>query len=172
MFESLRTRSCVKPRTNRRPTLLFRSTLLSLVICLSVACAPRHATGVQCPAIEMSAVADTQTDSTKVVTLDDTTPILVSRSPLVTTADITGATASQTNGAWILYVTVTDDAAERVHEFTEQHVGAELALAVDGKVHGTPLIAAAINGDRYQIDGLDRAGAEQAATAISSGCHR
>jgi len=120
----------------------------------------------------MSAVVDTQTDSSKSVTLSDTTTILISRTPLVVTDDITGATASQTDDQWILNFTVTEDAAKRVHDFTKQHVGRSLALVVDGKVHGTPRIAGAIIGNRYQIDGLNRADAERLATAISNGCRR
>jgi preprotein translocase subunit SecD len=120
----------------------------------------------------MSAVADTKTDSSKTVTLDDTTTILMSRTPLVTTRDITGATASQTDDQWILSFTVTDDAAKRVRDFTEQHVGRNLALVVDGKVHGTPRIASAIVGNSYRIGGFNRADAERMATAISNGCRR
>jgi len=120
----------------------------------------------------MSAVADTQTDSTKTVTLNDTRTILMSRTPLVATGDITGATASQTEGQWVLNFTVTDDAAKRVHEFTKEHVGGSLALVVDGKVHGTPRIADAIISNRYRIDGFNRADAERLATAISNDCRR
>jgi len=117
----------------------------------------------------MSAVADTQTDSTKTVALNDTTTILMSRTPLVATGDITGATASQSGDQWVVNFTVTDDAAKRVHEYTKQHVGRNLALVVDGKVHGTPRIADAITGG-YRIDGFNRADAERLAAAISNGC--
>jgi preprotein translocase subunit SecD len=172
MYESFRGRSCGSLRMDRKPRLVFDHTLLSLMICLCLACTTRHETGAACPAIEMSAVADTQTDSTKTVTLNDTTRILMSRTPLVATGDITGATASETEGQWVLNFTVTDDAAKRVHEFSEQHVGRNLALVVDGKVHGTPRIAAAIIGNGYRIDGLNRADAERLAAAISNGCRR
>jgi preprotein translocase subunit SecD len=146
---------------------------LSLMIGLCLACATTgREAGAPCPAIEMSEVADTQTDSTKTVTLNDTTTILMSRTPLVATGDITAATASQTDDQWILNFTVTDDAAKRVHDFTKQHVGRSLALVVDGKVHGTPRIAAAVIGNRYQIEGFDRAGAERVSSAISNGCRR
>ena len=118
----------------------------------------------------MSVVADTQTDSTKTVTLNDTATILMSRTPLVATGDITDATASLTGDQWVLNFTVTDDAAKRVHDFTKQHVGRNLALVVDGKVHGTPRIAAAIIGNKYQIEGFNRSDAERMATAISNGC--
>jgi len=120
----------------------------------------------------MSAVANTRTDSAKTVTLNDTTTILISRTPLVATGDITSAGASQTGDQWVVNFTVTDDAAKRVHDFTQQHVGRNLALVVDGKAHGTPRIASAVVGNSYRIDGLNRADAERLATAISNGCRR
>ena len=173
MYESFRRRPCVTPRMDRKPPFVIVRTLLSLMICLCLACATTgHEAGAPCPAIEMSEVADTQTDSTKTVTLNDTTTILMSRTPLVATGDITAATASQTDDQWILNFTVTDDAAKRVHDFTKQHVGRSLALVVDGKVHGTPRIAAAVIGNRYQIEGFNRADAERLATALSNGCRR
>jgi preprotein translocase subunit SecD len=173
MYESFRRRSCVTPRMDRKPPFVIVHTLLSLMVCLCLACATTgHEAGAPCPAIEMSEVADTQTDSTKTVTVNDTTTILMSRTPLVATGDITGATASLTEDQWVLNFTVTDDAAKRVHEFSKQHVGRNLALVVDGKVHGTPRIAAAIIGNRYRIEGFNRSDAERMATAISNGCRR
>ena len=171
MYESFGRRSCVSPSMDRKSPFAIVHTLLSLMICLCLACATRHEAGASCPAIEMSVVADTQADSTKTVTLNDTTTILISRTPLVATGDITGATASQTEDQWGLNFTVTDDAAKRVHEFSKQNVGRNLALVVDGKVHGTPRIASAII-DGYRIDGFNRADAERLATAISNRCRR
>ena len=172
MYESFRRRSCMSPRMGRKPRVVIVHTLLPLMICLCLACATRREAGAPCPDIEMSAVVDTQTDSSKTVTLNDTTTILMSRTPLVATGDITGATASQTEDEWVLSFTVTDDAAKRVHEFSKQHVGRNLALVVDGKVHGTPRIAAAISGNKYRIGGFNRADAERMATAMSNGCRR
>jgi preprotein translocase subunit SecD len=158
---------------DRKSPFAIVHTLLSLMMCLCLACATTgHEAGAPCPVIEMSAVTDTPTDSSKTVTLNDTTTILMSRTPLVTTSDITGATATQADGEWTLNFTVTDDAAKRVHDFTQQHVGRNLALVVDGKVRGTPRIAAAVIGNRYQIEGFNRADAERLATAISNGCRR
>ena len=173
MYKLFHRRSCVSPRMDRNRPFAIVHTLLSLMISLCLACATRHEVGAPCPAIEMSVVADTPTDSTKAaVMLNDTTTILISRIPLVTTDDITAATASQTENQWVLNVTVTDDAAKRVQEFTKQHVGRNLALVVDGNVHGTPRIASAIIGNKYQIEGFNRADAERAATAIGNGCRR
>ena len=172
MYESFRRRSCVSPRMDRKPPFAIVHILLSLMICLCLACATRHEAGASCPAIEMSVVADAQTDSTKSVTLNDTMTILLSRTPLVATRDITGATASQTGDQWVLNFTVTDAAAKRVHEVSKQNVGSNLALAVDGKVYGTPRIAGPITGNGYRIEGFNRADAERTATAISNGCRR
>ena len=172
MYESFRRRSCVNSRMDRKSPFAIAHTLLSLMMCLCLACAARHEAGAPCPAIEMSAVTDTPTDSSKTVALNNTTTILISRTPLVATSDITGATASPADGEWSFNFTVTNDAAKRVHEFTQQHVGRNLALVVDGKVRGTPRIADAITGNGYRIDGLNRADAERLATAISNGCRR
>lgn len=172
MYDSFRGRSCVSPRMDRKPPFGLVRTMLSLMICLSLACSTRHESGAACPAIEMSAVADTRTDSTKAVALNDTTTILISRIPLVAAGDITGATASQSQDEWIVNFTVTDDAAKRVHEFSKQHVGRNLALVVDGKVHGTPRIAGAIIGNTFRIDGFNRSDAEHLATAIGNDCRR
>src|ERR1051325_1998371 len=107
MYESFRRRSCVSSRMDRKPPFVIIHTLLSLMICLCFACATRHDASAPCPAIEMSAMTDTQTDSSKTVTLNDTTTILMSRTPLVATGDITGATASQADDQWIINFTVT-----------------------------------------------------------------
>ena len=172
MYKSFRKQSRMSPRMDRKPRFVVVHTLLSLMIGLCLACATRPEAGAPCPTIEMSAVTDSQTDPTKTVILNDTTTILMYRTPLVATGDITGATASQPEGQWVLDFTVTDDAAKRVHEFSKQHVGRNLALVVDGKVHGTPRIAGAIIGNKYRIEGFDRADAERLATAISNGCLR
>ena len=155
MHESFRTRFCASPRMNRKPSLAIVHTLLSLLICLCLACATGQEAGAPCPTIEMSVVVDT-----------------MSRIPLVTTGDITSAAASQTEDQWVLNFTVTDSAAKRVHEVTKQNVGRNLALVVGGKVHGTPRIASAIIGNGYRIDGFNRADAERLATAINNGCRR
>ena len=172
MYESFRTRSCVSPRMDRKPAFAVVYTLLSLMISLCLACATRSEAGARCPVIEVSAVADAQTDSSRTGTLNDTTTIAMYRTPLVATGDVTGATASRSNDQWVLTFTVTDDAAKRVHEFSKQHVGTNLALVVDGKVYGTPRIAGAIVGNRYRIEGFNQADAERLATAMSNGCRR
>src|SRR4051812_48734353 len=107
MYESFLTRSCVTPRMARNPAFAIVHMLLSLMIYLCLACSTRREASAPCPVIEMSAVADTQTDSSKTVTLNDTTTILISRTPLVATSDITSASASQTGDQWVVDFTVT-----------------------------------------------------------------
>jgi preprotein translocase subunit SecD len=172
MYASFRARFLVSPRMDRKPRLVIVHTLLSLMTWLSLACATGHEAGAPCPAIEMSGVVDTQTDSSKTVTLGDNTTILISRTPLVATGDITSATASEGEDKWNLNFTVTDDAAKRVQEFSKQNVGRKLALVVGGKVSGMPRIAAAIVGNGYRIDGFNQADAERMAIAINNGCRR
>jgi preprotein translocase subunit SecD len=156
----------------RKPAFAVVHTLLSLMICLCLACTTRRDASAPCPVIEMNAVADTQTDSGKTVTMNDTTTILISRTPLVATGDIVSASASQAEDHWVVNFTVNAEAAKRVHDFTQQHVGSNLALVVDGKANGTPRIASAVVGNSYRIDGLNRADAERLAAAISNGCRR
>lgn len=172
MYDLFRSRSCVSRMDRKIPFAIVRNSMLSLVICLCLACTTRSEAGTRCPAIEVSAVANTRTGSTKTVSINDTTTILISRTPVVAASDITAATASQSGGQWGVDFTVTDNAAKRVHEFSRQHVGSNVALVVDGKVHGTPRVAGAIAGNKYRIDGFSRADAEQLAMAISNGCRR
>lgn len=168
MYDLLCTRSCVSRRTDRKLLVMVRNSLVSLMICICLACASRSEADAPCPTIEMIAVANTQADSTKTVTLNDTPKIEVA------TSDIIGATASLIQGEnqWAFEFTVTDAAAAHVREFSSQHIGSNMALVVDGKVHGTPRIAGAIVGNRYRIEGLSRTDAERLATAISHGCRR
>ena len=173
MYESFRRLSCASPRMDRKSPFAIPHTFLSLMMCLCLGCAARQEAGAPCPAIELSAVTGTPTDSSKTVTLNDTTTILISRTPLVATGDITSASASQAEDHWVVDVTVTTEAAKRVHDFTQQHVGGSLAVVVDGKVRGgSPRIAGAITGNTYQIEALNRADAERMETAISNGCRR
>jgi len=120
----------------------------------------------------VSAVADAQSDSTRPVALNDGKTIPLTKTPLVTNADITGANASLTEGQWVLNVDVTDEAARRVQDFSRQNVGRTLAFLVDGTVRSTPKILDPITGNGFLIGGFEQADAERLATAISNGCKR
>lgn len=143
-----------------------------LMMCVCLGCGTPPDKSAACPAIEVSAVADMQSDSTRPVALNDGTKIPLTRTPLVTSADITGANASLTEGQWVLNLDVTDEAAKRVQDFSKQHVGRTVAFLVDEKVQSTPRILDTITGKGFLIGGFKRADAERLATAISNGCKR
>lgn len=164
-------RLCVNLRRRKVPFATFHKLVL-LMICACLGCGTRPDHNAACPAIEMSAVEEVQSDSTRPVALDDGTKIPLTTTPLVTSADITGANASLTEGQWVLNVDVTDEAAKRVQDFSKQNVGRTMAFLVDGKVHRTPRILDPITGKGFLIGRFEQADAERLATAISSGCKR
>ena len=172
MDKQFRSWPCVNLRRDRRvPFAAFHKVVL-LMICVCLGCATHADPRVSCPAIEVSAVADARNDSTRSAALNDSTTIPLTRTPLVTSADITGANASPTEGQWGLNVNVTDEAAKRVHDFSAQHIGRTLALLIDGKVQGTPTIVGTITAKGFLIGEFSRADAERLATAIRNHCSR
>ena len=120
----------------------------------------------------MSAVADVPSDSTKPVALNDGTTIQVNRTPLVTSADITGASASLTEGQSVLNIDLSDEAASRVQDFSRQNVGRTMAFLLDGEVQRTPRILDPITDKGFLIGEFERAEAERLAAAITNGCKR
>jgi len=165
-------RLCVNLRRDRKVPFATSPNLLLLMICVCLGCGTPAHPSAACPAIEVSAVADVQSDSTRPVALNDGTKIPLTRTPLVTSVDITDANASLTEGQWVLNVNVTDAAAKRVQDFSKQNVGRTMAFLIDGKVHSTPRILDPITGKGFLIGGFEQADAERLATAISNGCKR
>jgi preprotein translocase subunit SecD len=141
-----------------------------LMMCACLGCTKSPAHRAACPAIEMSAVADEQSDTTRTVAVTDGSKIPLTQTPLVTSADVTGARASLTDGQWVLNVDMTDAAAKRVRDFTRQNVGRTVAFLVEGKVRSTPTIKDPITGKGFLVGGFDQADAQRLATAISNGC--
>lgn len=145
--------------------------MVLLTVCLWINCT-RPAQRATCPAIEVSVVADVQSDLTRSVTLTDGRQILLTQTPLLTSVDITGANASLTEGQYVLNVDVTAESAERVQLFSERNVGRTLAFLVDGQVLRTPTIQDPITGNGFLIGAFERAQAERLADAIDTGCRR
>jgi preprotein translocase subunit SecD len=162
----------VSLRRDRKATFeTFHNLALPMMwVCLGCGTPPDQS--ASCPTIEVSAVADVPSDSTRPVALNDGTTIALTGTPLVTSADITGASASLTEGQWVLNLDVTDQGAKRIQDFSQQHVGRTLAFLVDGKVHRTPRILDPITGKGFLIGGFEQADAERLATAINNGCER
>jgi preprotein translocase subunit SecD len=146
--------------------------MVLVTVCLGINCSTLLAQRATCPAIEVSVVADVQTDSTRSITLTDGRQILLTQTPLLTSADITGAHASLTEGQYVLNVAVTGESAARVQRFSERNVGRALAFLVDGQVLRTPTIRDPITGNGFLIGAFERAQAERLADAINTGCRR
>ena len=170
MDKQMHWRLCVNLRRDRNvPVAVFHNLVLSM-ICVCLGCgAPADRTAA-CPTIEVSAIAEVQSESTGPVALNDSTNIPLTGTPLVTSADITGARATLTEGQWVLNLDVTEEGARRVQVFSKQNVGRTMAFLVDGKVHRMPRILDPIMGNGFLIGGFERADAERVATAINRGC--
>jgi preprotein translocase subunit SecD len=147
------------------------------LLVLSIVCAwltlraplAQHAT---CPAIEVSVAADTPSDSSRSVALDDGRHIPLTEKALLTSADITGARASLTEGQYVINVDLTPESARRIQVFSQHNIGRTLVFLVDGKVIRTPKILDPITGSGFLIGPLEQAEAERLADAISTGCGR
>jgi preprotein translocase subunit SecD len=125
-----------------------------------------------CPAIEIGVVSDASRDSTRSASRSDGTRVLLTGTPLLTNADVTGAHASLTEGVYVLNLDITPDAAKRIQTFSERNVGRVMAFIVEGTVKNTPQIKDPIVGNGILIGAFERADAERLADAINTGCRR
>lgn len=137
-----------------------------------VGCSGPRAEPVTCPAIEVSVEADGPSGGNRSIALADGRHILLTDAPLVTTADITEASGSLTEGQSVLNIRVTPERARQVQRYTEQNVGRTLVFLVDGRVVRTPRIRDPITGDGFFIGPLEPGEAERLADAINTGCSR
>lgn len=150
----------------------MRRMALSLVCIVGGGCSTHPAQRATCPTIDVSIVADVASDSTRSIQMPDGRTILLTKTPLLTSADVTGANASLTEGQYVLNVDVTAEGAERVQRFSERNVGRTLAFLVDGRVLRTPTIRDPITGNGILIGAFERAEAERLADAINHSCGR
>ena len=144
-----------------------RTLLLLMAVSIS---GTAHAQRPTCPAIEVSVVADTPGNSTRSVALPDGRRVTLTQEPLVTSADVTGANASLTEGQYVLNVDVTPAAAKRVQSFSEKNVGRTLAFLVDGHVLRMPRLLDPITQNGFLIGAFERSEAERLAKAINANC--
>jgi preprotein translocase subunit SecD len=144
--------------------------LIVCVVCDS--CSAHVAQHATCPAVEVSVVADVRSDSNRSIPVTDGRTIFLTQAPLLTSADVTGARVSLTEGEYVLNIDVTVEGAARVQRFSEQNVGRTLAFLVDGRVIRMPKIRDPITGSGFLIGAFERAEAERMADAINNGCRR
>jgi preprotein translocase subunit SecD len=143
---------------------MIRTTWFLFVIFVS-----RLTAQTACPSIEVSVIASAASSSDRLITADGKTTRLTER-PLITTADITRAHVSLTEGQYVLNVDVTPESAKRVQAFSTQNVGRSLAFLVDGRVLRTPKINDPITGNGFLLGSFERADAERLADAINTRC--
>lgn len=140
------------------------------IVCVSMSCGAPRSERATCPAIEIRVAADAPSDASRSITLPDGRQILLTAEPLVSSADITEAHSSLTEGQYVLNITVTPERAKQVQLFSERNVGRTLVFLVDGRVVRTPEIQDPITGNGFLIGPLERGEAERLAAAINTGC--
>ncbi len=104
-----------------------------------------------CQTMEVSIVAGNAVQSSRHVSAPDGTLISLTGTPLLTIGDFTDAKVSVTESQIVLNVSMSTEAAKRVHTFTATHVGARLAFLVNGRVINTPKILDPITGKGFLI---------------------
>jgi len=85
---------------------------------------------------------------------------------------VASASATQTTGVpgWVVDLTFSIDAQRAWATYTGEHLGDQVALALDGQVLSAPQIVQQINGGRVQINGsFTRAEATNLATWLAAG---
>jgi preprotein translocase subunit SecD len=137
---------------------------------ISPACGGSEAVPPTCPSLEVAIVAEMPSDSARVVALSNGKRVVLTGSPLLTSADVASASASLTEGQYVLNLNLTADAARRVQVFSEQNVGRTMAFLVDGRIIRTPTIKDPITGNGFLIGAFERPEAERLADALNGGC--
>jgi hypothetical protein len=72
--------------------------------------------------------------------------------PLVANRDLSGARVGQAEGRQVLELGLEQDAAARLRSYTADHVGAQLAFVVDGRVRQVMRVLDPIVGDGLMVD--------------------
>jgi preprotein translocase subunit SecD len=88
--------------------------------------------------------------------VEEKTPTIVHRRPLLTGAELTRAEVSadpNATGNWQVAIEFSPEGARRFGEVTEQNVGKQLAIILDSTVYSAPRINERIPGGRAVITG-------------------
>ncbi len=127
----------------------------------------RPPTAPTCPTMEVSVVADKPTDSIRHISSPNGELISLTEKPLLTIDDFTDANVSVTEGQIVLNVSMSNESARRVHEFTADHVGTRIAFLVNGRVINMPKILDPITGKGFLIGPFSRDEARKLADSIN-----
>lgn len=91
----------------------------------------------------------------------------VSTKPLLTSDDFSSAAVFSKKGRSVLRLTLREAGALRLRDFSKANVGEKLAVVVDHKLLGAPVIRVPINGARLQVDAFDSDQANELARIIN-----
>jgi preprotein translocase subunit SecD len=71
-------------------------------------------------------------------------------------------------GAWLILVTLDDDASDTLGDFTEAHIGQPMALVLDGEVISVPTIQARIEEEATLVGDFSASEAQDLARILNS----
>ena len=89
--------------------------------------------------------------------------------PLVANRDLSGARVGQAEGRQVLELGLEQEAAARLRSYTADHVGGQLAFAVDGRVRQVMRVLDPIVGNGLVVDPGDPDEATELAHALGDG---
>jgi hypothetical protein len=129
----------------------------------SASTAFRNAT---CQRFEVDAIA--QAGQGKVRILGPEGPLDIEAPPLVAPGDVTGAEAGADGDKAVVRVAFTPEAARRLSTWSATHVGARMAILLDGRVLRIGQSNGPTGTSGLQIGGMDRARALSIAAGVSA----
>lgn len=125
-----------------------RPCIAAVFAALALAGAP-PASAADCPRIEVARVAIAG-ESAGSIPGPDGKAILV-QAPLITLADVTGASMSRAEGQDGVGFNLSRAAGQRLRAFTAKNVGAQLAFIVDGRARRVAKVLDPMTGDAFWL---------------------
>jgi preprotein translocase subunit SecD len=80
---------------------------------------------------------------------------------LLSAAEFTKATVRTQKGKTILQLTLNDEGATKLHQYSVNHVGQKLAVVLHDEVKATPVIRVPLEGHAFEVDALEASDANQ-----------
>jgi preprotein translocase subunit SecD len=126
----------------------------AILVLACAACRPEPAQSRSAPACPSIAIAEVAASSGPAKQLPTTGGAVISvLEPLILTShDVVGAKVGQAEGRDVLELQLDQEAAARLRSYTADHVGAQLALAVDGRVRQVMRVLDPVVGDGLIVD--------------------
>lgn len=134
-------------------TRLVPATLLLLQLAC-VACRqepPQSRVARACPSIAIAEVAGSAGAGNSLRSADGRV-VSVLDPPLLTTRDVAGARLGQAEGREVLELDLDQEAAARLRSYSANHVGAQLAFVLDGRVRQVMRVLDPIVGNGLMVD--------------------